>query len=391
MPFKIIDFEQQANIKVVGIGGAGGNAINRMVASGMHGVEFVAVNTDSQDLEISSADACICIGESVTQGLGAGARPEVGRQSIEEDRDKVAEQLAGADLVFVTAGMGGGTGTGAAPVVAEIAKEQGSVTVGIVTEPFDFEGFPRRRNALSGIAELQDHVDTLIVIKNQRLLSICSRDTTFEEAFSKTDEVLLQATRGIADLITIPGMINLDFNDIRTVISEGGDAMIGVGAHRGEGRALEAAKKAIKSPLLEDVSIEGAKGLLINITAGSNLTLFEANEAASVIQEVAGDEANIIFGTVIDESLVDEIQLTVIATGFYLNQGRFEPAAEETAGVRRLSARTREKAGATEARAPIAVGGLEERSALAAGDETAISAPLRDDLDYPAILRKKMA
>ena len=242
-----------------------------MVASGMHGVEFVAVNTDSQDLEISSADACICIGESVTRGLGAGARPEVGRQSIEEDRDKVAEQLAGADLVFVTAGMGGGTGTGAAPVVAEIAKEQGSVTVGIVTEPFDFEGFPRRRNALSGIAELHDHVDTLIVIKNQRLLSICSRDTTFEEAFTKADEVLLQATRGIADLITIPGMINLDFNDIRTVISEGGDAMIGVGAHRGEGRALEAAKKAIKSPLLEDVSIEGAKGLLINITAGSNL------------------------------------------------------------------------------------------------------------------------
>ena len=391
MPFKIIDFEQQANIKVVGIGGAGGNAINRMVASGMHGVEFVAVNTDSQDLEISSADACICIGESVTRGLGAGARPEVGRQSIEEDRDKVAEQLAGADLVFVTAGMGGGTGTGAAPVVAEIAKEQGSVTVGIVTEPFDFEGFPRRRNALSGIAELHDHVDTLIVIKNQRLLSICSRDTTFEEAFTKADEVLLQATRGIADLITIPGMINLDFNDIRTVISEGGDAMIGVGAHRGEGRALEAAKKAIKSPLLEDVSIEGAKGLLINITAGSNLTLFEANEAASVIQEVAGEEANIIFGTVIDESLVDEIQLTVIATGFYLNQGRFEPAAEETAGVRRLSARTREKARAAEARAPIAVGALEERSAVGAGDETVISAPLRDDLDYPAILRKKLA
>ena len=196
MPFKIIDFEQQANIKVVGIGGAGGNAINRMVASGMHGVEFVAVNTDSQDLEISSADACICIGESVTRGLGAGARPEVGRQSIEEDRDKVAEQLAGADLVFVTAGMGGGTGTGAAPVVAEIAKEQGSVTVGIVTEPFDFEGFPRRRNALSGIAELHDHVDTLIVIKNQRLLSICSRDTTFEEAFTKADEVLLQGDAG---------------------------------------------------------------------------------------------------------------------------------------------------------------------------------------------------
>lgn len=385
MPFKIIDFEQQANIKVAGIGGAGGNAINRMVASGMHGVEFIAINTDSQDLEVSSADACICIGESVTRGLGAGARPEVGRQSIEEDREKVSEQLAGADLVFVTAGMGGGTGTGAAPVVAEIARDHGAVTVGIVTEPFDFEGFPRRRNAISGIAELHDHVDTLIVIKNQRLLSICSRDTTFEEAFSKADEVLLQATRGIADLITIPGMINLDFNDIRTVISEGGDAMIGVGTHRGEGRALEAAKKAIKSPLLEDVSIDGAKGLLINITAGSNLTLFEANEAASIIQEAAGEEANIIFGTVIDESLVDEIQLTVIATGFYLSQGRFDPVAEEpTAGKRPRRMR------ATERSEAIGVRAREEQGASAVTNADA-PAHLRDDLDYPAILRKKMA
>jgi len=287
--------------------------------------------------------------------------------------------------VFVTAGMGGGTGTGAAPVVAEIARDHGAVTVGIVTEPFDFEGFPRRRNAISGIAELHDHVDTLIVIKNQRLLSICSRDTTFEEAFSKADEVLLQATRGIADLITIPGMINLDFTDIRTVISEGGDAMIGVGTHRGEGRALEAAKKAIKSPLLEDVSIDGAKGLLINITAGSNLTLFEANESASIIQEAAGEEANIIFGTVIDESLVDEIQLTVIATGFYLSQGRSEPVAEEPAAGKRPR-----RMRATERSEAIGVRASEEQGASAAtkGD---VPAHLRDDLDYPAILRKKMA
>ncbi len=386
MPFKIIDFEQQANIKVVGIGGAGGNAINRMVASGMHGVEFIAVNTDGQDLEISSADACICIGESVTRGLGAGAKPELGRQAIEEDRDKVAEQLANADLVFITAGMGGGTGTGAAPVVAELAKDQGSVTVGIVTEPFQFEGFPRMRNALTGIAELQDYVDTLIVIKNQRLLSICSRDTTLEEAFAKADEVLLQATRGIADLITVPGMINLDFNDVRTVISEGGDAMIGVGAHRGEGRALEAAKKAIKSPLLEDVSIDGAKGALINITAGSNLTLLEANEAASVIQEAAGDEANIIFGTVIDESLVDEIRVTVIATGFYLNkEGRFEPTNDESIA----STTKRRFARGKPSRSPAAAT-REEEGVLVADEQAKGSSPWRDDMDYPAILRKRM-
>ena len=332
MTFRIIDSEHSANIKVVGVGGAGGNAINRMVASGMYGVEFIAINTDSQVLDTSSADICICIGDSVTHGLGAGAKPELGRQAIEEDRDKVAEQLEDTDLVFITAGMGGGTGTGAAPIVAEIAREQGALTVGIVSEPFQFEGFPRMRNATSGLLELQDRVDTLIVIKNQRLLSICSRDTTFEEAFVRADEVLLQATRGIADLITIPGMINLDFMDVKTVIAEGGDAMMGVGSHRGENRALEAAKKAIKSPLLEDISIAGAKGVLINITSGSDLTLFEVNEATSIIQEAAGQEANIIFGTVIEDNLVDEIRVTVIATGFNLtNNGAREAAAGRSA------------------------------------------------------------
>jgi len=316
MTFKIIDNEHTAKIKVVGVGGAGGNAINRMVASGMHGVEFIAINTDGQVLETSVADLTLCIGDSITHGLGAGAKPELGRQAIEADRENVAEKLVDTDLVFITAGMGGGTGTGAAPIVAEIAREQGALTVGIVTEPFDFEGFPRMRNATNGIAELLDRVDTLIVIKNQRLLSICSRDTTLEEAFLRADEVLLQATRGIADLITIPGMINLDFMDVRTIITEGGDAIMGVGTHRGENRALEAAKKAIKSPLLEDVSIEGAKGVLINISSGSNLTLFEVNEATSVVHEAAGQEANIIFGTVIDDGLIDEIRVTVIATGF---------------------------------------------------------------------------
>ncbi|MDA0333999.1 MAG: cell division protein FtsZ [bacterium] len=374
MTFEIINFASSAKIKVVGVGGAGGNAINRMVASGMHGVEFIAVNTDNQDLEMSSADVTLCIGESITRGLGAGAKPEIARQAVEEDRDRISEALADTDLVFITAGMGGGTGTGAAPVIAQIAKEQGALAVGIVTEPFQFEGFPRMRNAQAGIAELHEYVDTLIVIKNQRLLSICSRDTTLEEAFGRADEVLLQATRGIADLITINGMINLDFNDVRTVITEGGDAIIGVGSHRGENRALEAAKKAIKSPLIEDISIAGARGVLINISAGSNLTLYEANEAASVIQEATGNEANIIFGTVIDESMVDEMRVTVIATGFHLNK----KAAVEA------PAETRQNAGR---RAVRSLG----TTAPAVTTQPDRDDDLGGDLDYPAILRKQQA
>jgi cell division protein FtsZ len=377
MTFEIINFDQAASIKVVGVGGAGGNAINRMVNSGMHGVEFIAVNTDNQDLEVSSADVTLCIGESITRGLGAGAKPEIARQAVEEDRDRVAERLTDTDLVFITAGMGGGTGTGAAPVVAQIAKEQGALVVGIVTEPFQFEGFPRMRNAQAGIAELQEYVDTLIVIKNQRLLSICSRDTTLEEAFGKADEVLLQATRGISDLITINGMINLDFNDVKTVITEGGDAIIGVGSHRGENRALEAAKKAIKSPLIEDISIDGARGALINISAGPNLTLYEANEAASVIQEAAGNEANIIFGTVIDESMVDEMRVTVIATGFHLNKkGEFEAVAEVAKAAPQTGIRRQIRESVVGVQQPVPV--------EAGTDDNQVG-----DLDYPAILRKQ--
>ncbi|MBI2504956.1 MAG: cell division protein FtsZ [Candidatus Latescibacteria bacterium] len=391
MPFKIIENEHKAKIKVFGVGGGGGNAINRMVASGMNGVEFIAVNTDAQALAGSSADACVCIGESVTRGLGAGAKPELGRQAIEEDREKIAERLADTDLVFITCGMGGGTGTGAAPVVAEIAKKQGVLTVGIVTEPFQFEGAPRMRNAMAGINELQEHVDTLIVIKNQRLLQVCSKDTTLEEAFLKADEVLLQATRGIADLITIPGMINLDFNDVRTIITEGGDAIMGVGSHRGENRAVEAARKAIKSPLLEEVSIEGAKGVLINISAGSNLTLFEVNEAASVIQEAAGPEANIIFGTVIDDSLVDEILVTVIATGFSLHR---EFRSERRNGEENGRGREERKLmplrphlgrnGAGQKEEELAEAGAEKQ-------ERPAGSGWREELDYPAILRKMKA
>ena len=380
MPFNLINNERKAQIKVVGVGGAGGNAINRMINSGMFGVDFVALNTDAQALETCSADSVICIGEKgVTYGLGAGAQPELARQAIDEDRDKVIEQLKDADLIFITAGMGGGTGTGAAPAVAEIAREQGALTVGIVSEPFMMEGFPRMRNAQTGISELQEHVDTLIMIKNQRLLSICSRDTTLQEAFLKADEVLMQATRGIADLITVPGMINLDFNDVKTIIADGGDAIMGVGAHRGENRAMEAAKKAIKSPLLEDVSIEGAKKVLINIAADSNLTLFEVNEAMSLIYESVGQEANIIFGTVLDDALVDEIRVTVIATGFNLNK-------EKRSGIEEEESVLAAGGNGDDLKIPAFI----RRSATGTDDRE--GQPQRasaENLDYPTFLRRK--
>jgi cell division protein FtsZ len=379
MTFRIINSEQKARIKVVGVGGAGGNAINRMVASGMHGVEFISINTDAQVLEASSADICICIGDSITRGLGAGANPELGRHAIEADRESVAERLKDSDLVFITAGMGGGTGTGAAPVVAEIARDQGALAMGIITEPFQFEGLPRMRNAMVGTAELQEKVDTLIAIKNQRLLSVCGRDTTLEEAFFKADEVLMQAVRGIADLITIPGMINLDFNDVKTIISEGGDALMGVGTHRGENRSLEAAKKAIMSPLLEDISIAGAKGLLINIAADVNLTLFEVNEAISVIQEAAGQEANIIFGTVVDESLVDEMRVTVVATGFSIHkEGKIETQKPEVTPIPEQEER--------QIPAFIRRGGQGMESGGPASQE---QVPVSESLDYPTFLRRK--
>jgi cell division protein FtsZ len=378
MTFRIINSEQKARIKVVGVGGAGGNAINRMVASGMHGVEFISINTDAQVLEASSADICICIGDSITRGLGAGANPELGRHAIEADRESVAERLKDSDLVFITAGMGGGTGTGAAPVVAEIARDQGALAMGIITEPFQFEGLPRMRNAMVGTAELQEKVDTLIAIKNQRLLSVCGRDTTLEEAFFKADEVLMQAVRGIADLITIPGMINLDFNDVKTIISEGGDALMGVGTHRGENRSLEAAKKAIMSPLLEDVSIAGAKGLLINIAADVNLTLFEVNEAISVIQEAAGQEANIIFGTVVDESLVDEMRVTVVATGFSVNkEGKIETPKSEVTPVTEQE----------ELNVPAFIRNGQEMDSGGVVKKEQVS--VSQDLEFPTFLRRK--
>ncbi|MDE2810710.1 MAG: cell division protein FtsZ [Gemmatimonadota bacterium] len=400
MAIRLIDNEHRARIKVVGVGGSGGNAINRMIESGMHGVEFVAVNTDAQALEASRADFPICIGSSVTRGLGAGADPEVGRQAIEEDRDRLSKQLQDSDLIFITAGMGGGTGTGAAPTVAEIARDQAALTVGIVTEPFLMEGSPRMKNAKSGIAELKDQVDTLITIKNQRLLTVCGRDTRLEDAFLKADEVLMQATRGISDLITIPGMVNLDFNDVRTVISMGGDAIMGLGEHSGEERAVEAARKAINSPLLEDVSIAGAKGVLINIAADSNLTLYEVNEVMSLINEEAGSDAEIIFGTVIDDSLTEHIRVTVIATGFSLNKGsdsEAEPAAraqEEEEPAQDVDADPLTSG------SPVIVGNggtsLDVPTYLRNGNSTPQELPEEParpavgDLDIPTFLRRKM-
>ncbi|MFQ6113991.1 MAG: cell division protein FtsZ [bacterium] len=308
-----------AKMKVVGVGGAGGNAINRMIEARLNGVEFVSINTDVQALETCKATCRIQIGRSLTKGLGAGANPEIGRKAIEEDRESVFDALQDSDMIFVTAGMGGGTGTGAAPIVSEIAKDLGALTVGIVTKPFLFEGPKRMRRAEEGIFELKDRVDTLIVIPNQRLLSVVSKETPLNSAFKIADEVLLQATKGISDLIAIPGLINLDFADVRTVMSEMGDALMGSGVASGEHRATEAAQLAIASPLLEDVSIQGALGVLVNVTGGEGMTLHEVNDATSVIFEAAGSDANIIFGAVIDKHMEQEMRVTVIATGFRRN------------------------------------------------------------------------
>ena len=316
-----VDVAGPAVIKVVGIGGAGGNAVERMINAGLMGVEFVSINTDQQALSRSSAAQKLTVGQRQTKGLGAGGNPEIGRKAAEEDRDQIIDLLDGADMVFLTAGMGGGTGTGAAGVVAEISKEIGALTVAVVTKPFDFEGRRRCENADKGIEALKDFVDTLIIIPNQRLLSVIERNTPMIEAFSIADEVLHHATRGISDLITVTGVVNLDFADVRTVLSGmGGDALMGTGIATGENRALEAARGAISSNLLEDMSIEGAKGVLINITGSEDMSLFEVNEAATLISEAAGPDANVIFGSVVNKELSDEIRVTVIAAGFSRNK-----------------------------------------------------------------------
>jgi cell division protein FtsZ len=309
-------FEQKADLKVVGVGGAGGNAVNRMINSGMEGVDFCVINTDAQDLEKSLAEKKIQIGKSLTKGLGAGAKAELGRQAVTEDREAVQSLLTNADMAFITAGMGGGTGTGASPIVAEISKEMGILTVGIVTLPFSFEGPKRMARALAGVTELRKVCDTLLVIPNQKLMSIVDKDTTLTDSFQIADSILHQAARGISDLINVHGMINLDFADVETVMSNMGEAIMGSGKARGDEKAVLAAQQAISSPLLDNASISGAQGVLVNITGGNKMTLFEVDEAAGIIFEEAGQDANIIFGAVIDPTMEDELRVTVIATGF---------------------------------------------------------------------------
>jgi cell division protein FtsZ len=305
-----------AVIKVVGVGGGGTNAVNRMVDAGLRGVEFIAVNTDAQALAMCDADIKLNIGHELTKGLGAGANPDIGQGAAAESRDDIKEALKGADMVFVTAGEGGGTGTGAAPVIAEISKNEiGALTVGVVTRPFEFEGAKRAKQAAEGIQRLRDNIDTLIVIPNERLLSIVERRTTILDAFKEADDVLRQGVQGITDLITIPGLINLDFADVRTIMQDQGSALMGIGTAGGEARSTEAAKAAISSPLLEE-SVDGATGVLLNITGGRDLGLFEVNEAAEIISTASAADSNIIFGAVVDEGMGDEVRVTVIATGF---------------------------------------------------------------------------
>ncbi len=370
--FEIVERQNSmtARIKVIGIGGGGGNAVNTMIGARLTGVDFMVANTDAQSLETSQAPVRIQLGGLVTKGLGAGANPEIGRRAALEDQEQIREYLEGSDMIFITAGMGGGTGTGGAPVLARIAREVGALTVGVVTKPFIFEGKKRQRQAEEGIEELKQSVDTLIVIPNQRLLSIAAKTTTMIEAFHKADDVLLQAVRGISDLIITPGLINLDFADVRTVMAEMGLALMGAASASGENRAIEAAQKAISSPLLEDISIQGARGVLINITGGPNLCLHEVNEAASMIQEEAHDDANIIFGAVIDESMADEIRITVIATGF----------GEE---------KQDRKAAPVQVQAPAAANIANIASALPKNKKVVHLGTIVDDLDAPTWQRKK--
>nr|WP_263326511.1 cell division protein FtsZ [Neobacillus sp. Marseille-Q6967] len=329
-----MDIDQVARIKVIGVGGGGNNAVNRMIEAGVQGVEFIAVNTDAQALNLSKAEIKMQIGATLTRGLGAGANPEVGRKAVEESRKQLQEVLKGADMVFVTAGMGGGTGTGAAPAIAQISRELGALTIGVVTRPFGFEGRKRAANASAGIDAMREAVDTLIIIPNDRLLQIVDKKTPMIQAFREADNVLRQGVQGISDLIAVPGLINLDFADVKTIMTNQGTALMGIGVAKGPNRAVEAAKKAISSPLLE-TSINGAQGVLMNITGGSNLSLFEVQEAADLVASASDHELNMIFGSIINDSLKDEIMITVIATGFAEKENTRNKPASEPAGETR--------------------------------------------------------
>ena len=359
-----------AVIKVVGIGGGGVNAVNRMIEVGLNGVEFISANTDAQSLLMSDADVKLDIGRNLTRGLGAGADPEIGRLAAEEHRDEIEQILKGADMVFITAGKGGGTGTGGAPVIAEVAKAVGALTIGVVTRPFAFEGRQRAVKAEQGIANLKDKVDTLIVIPNDRLLDVGDATTSVLEAFRMADEVLLQGVQGITELITTPGLINLDFADVKAVMTDAGSSLMGIGQARGDNRSVEAARAAVSSPLLE-ASIEGARGVLINIAGGSGLGLFEVNEAAKAISQAAHADANIIFGAVVDDTLGDEVRVTVIAAGF----DRGEKKAAEPQAPRR----TEDELSVAPEPRPVAVS--QGRKALVFEDD--------DDLEVPEFMRRK--
>ncbi len=368
-----------ANIKVVGVGGGGNNAVNRMIDIGIRGVEYITVNTDAQDLLSSRAPVRMQIGRQLTQGLGAGADPEVGRKAALESQAELTEAIAGAHMVFVTAGLGGGTGTGAAPVIAELARKQGALTVGVITYPFTFEGRTRKMQAEAGYRALTDVVDTVITVPNEHLLRVVDKQTTLIEAFKMADDVLRQAVQSIAELITVPGIINLDFADVKTVMARMGGAMMGIGTGSGEQRALKAAKLAISSPLLMDVNIEGARGLLINITGGKTLTLHEVSEATSAIFESAGKEANVIFGTVVDESMNDEVKVTVIATGFSEAQHQKEKEKEQ---LQKKAVKMVDLSTYLSSREPMRRTG---------GENLALEGVLSEtDLDIPTFLRRKV-
>ncbi|HET6371845.1 MAG TPA: cell division protein FtsZ [Candidatus Polarisedimenticolia bacterium] len=386
-----------ARIKVIGVGGGGSNAVNRMIASKMTGVDFMVANTDCQALKSSRAPVKVQIGSKLTKGLGAGSNPEIGRQAALEDTEKLLEALHGVDMVFITTGLGGGTGTGATPIVANLASELGALVVAVVTKPFSFEGRKRREQAEMGLRELRECVDTVICIPNERLLSTVDRNTSLQAAFLIADDVLRQAVQGISDLITIPGEINLDFADVKTIMSGMGMALMGTGIATGDNRAPEAAQRAISSPLLEDATIDGARGVLINITGGPTMTLFEVAEASNLVHEAAHDEANIIFGTVIDDKMGDAIKVTVIATGFRESRGREEAARTAAARERRpMPAQPRgesdQAARAAKPETPFLRKGPSRPAAFSPdeGNYGPNFTNIKDDLDVPTFLRRQM-
>ena len=371
--FELDEERGGAKIKVIGLGGGGSNAVNRMMAARFTGVEFIIANTDVQALRASPALTKIQLGARLTNGLGAGSDPEIGRNAAQEDREQIKQILQGADMVFVTAGLGGGTGTGSAPVVAAVAKELGILTVAVVTKPFSFEGRRRAQQAEAGLGELRSVVDTLITIPNERLLAVVDRGTPLLEAFKVADTVLLQAVQGISDLILVPGLINLDFADVRTIMSGMGMALMGAGTGTGEHRALDAAQKAVASPLLDETSIDGARGILINFTGGPDLSIHEVVEAAKIVQEAAHEDANIIFGAVIDESLHDEVRITVIATGFAERKEAADPGRKVVEMPR----------------APRGPSSPAWRRSAVVGPRGEMDEPMEEDLDVPAFLRRQ--